>query len=321
MAEGRAGRKPIALTLCGSGTSAYQEAGLAEGRRADRPGGAERRRARRATRLGFGRQARVRQTTSASCDRQRRAIGRLQSVRRLVWRLIVAGRQPAAPRRRRRPPHRSRSEPPPLTGAATCAPQRKLQRHGCAAAPKCTHGPAPVATSVAAVAKPEGKFRIQVGMVRTQDEAQSLAARSSASTQRRWPTREPEIDQAVVGNMGSFYRVRVGPVCDAAGRPGRLRQAERPGHRLPGGRPVTAVAGTKNGNNLHECYGPRAVAAANRCWGLPAGLASAPSLMTMEPENRVWPRICMSGCAHACRFERRAVRERDELQTAQTAHL
>jgi hypothetical protein len=23
--------------------------------------------------------------------------------------------------------------------------------------------------------------------------------------------REPEIDQAVVGNMGSFYRVRVGP--------------------------------------------------------------------------------------------------------------
>ena len=75
---------------------------------------------------------------------------------------------------------------------------------------KVQSGPAPIVTGVIP-AKPEGKFRIQVGIVRTQDEAQVLAARVKREHGDALAPREAEIDQAVVGNMGSFYRVRVGP--------------------------------------------------------------------------------------------------------------
>jgi tetratricopeptide (TPR) repeat protein len=72
----------------------------------------------------------------------------------------------------------------------------------------------PVAATVAA-ARPEGKFRIQVGMARTQAEAQALAVRVKREHGATLATREPEIDEAVVGNMGSFYRVRLGPFASA----------------------------------------------------------------------------------------------------------
>jgi cell division septation protein DedD len=67
-----------------------------------------------------------------------------------------------------------------------------------------------VAASVAP-AKPEGRFRVQVGMVRTEAEAQAIAAKVRREHATALAAREPQIDQAVVGNMGSFYRVRVGP--------------------------------------------------------------------------------------------------------------
>jgi hypothetical protein len=59
--------------------------------------------------------------------------------------------------------------------------------------------------------RPEGRYRIQVGIVRTQAEADALAARVKREHGSLLTARETEIDQAVVGNMGSFYRVRVGP--------------------------------------------------------------------------------------------------------------
>ena len=77
--------------------------------------------------------------------------------------------------------------------------------------PPTAASPAPAAPSPPPVAKPEGRFRIQVGMVRTQDEAQALAGKVRREHAAALAAREPEIDQAVVGNMGSFYRVRVGP--------------------------------------------------------------------------------------------------------------
>jgi len=73
---------------------------------------------------------------------------------------------------------------------------------------------APVVASVAA-AKPEGRFRIQVGMVRTQAEAQALAVRVKREHAASLASREPEIDETVVGNMGSFFRVRIGPFASA----------------------------------------------------------------------------------------------------------
>jgi len=67
----------------------------------------------------------------------------------------------------------------------------------------------------AAIAKPEGRFRIQIGMVRTQTEAQALSERIRREHPDALAAREAEIDEAVVGNMGSFYRVRVGPFASA----------------------------------------------------------------------------------------------------------
>lgn len=72
--------------------------------------------------------------------------------------------------------------------------------------------PAPAPTETAALPpKAEGKFRVQVGMVRTQDQARELAGKVKGQYAAAFGLREPQIDQAVVGNMGSFYRVRVGP--------------------------------------------------------------------------------------------------------------
>ena len=66
-----------------------------------------------------------------------------------------------------------------------------------------------------AAGKPEGRFRIQIGMVRTEAEAQALSERVRREHPDALAMREAEIDEAVVGNMGSFYRVRVGPFASA----------------------------------------------------------------------------------------------------------
>jgi hypothetical protein len=68
-----------------------------------------------------------------------------------------------------------------------------------------------IETASIAPARPEGKFRVQVAMVRSQDEAMAVATKVKRDYAGVLAAREPEIDQAVVGNMGSFYRVRVGP--------------------------------------------------------------------------------------------------------------
>ena len=62
-----------------------------------------------------------------------------------------------------------------------------------------------------AAAKFEGKFRVQLAIVRTEEEARALAVKAKRELAGVLAAREPEIDQAVLGNMGSFYRVRAGP--------------------------------------------------------------------------------------------------------------
>jgi hypothetical protein len=70
--------------------------------------------------------------------------------------------------------------------------------------------PTPVITGAVA-ARPEGRYRIQVGLVRTQAEADALAAKVKQEHGSLLGARDMEIDQAVVGNMGALFRVRVGP--------------------------------------------------------------------------------------------------------------
>lgn len=108
-------------------------------------------------------------------------------------------------------PVRSQAGEPPAARPRTSAWTRNTEVRGSQPAA----APAPAVAS-AAPAKPEGRFRIQVGMVRTQDEAQALAAKVRREHAAALAAREPEVDQAVVGNMGSFYRVRVGPFATQA---------------------------------------------------------------------------------------------------------
>lgn len=70
---------------------------------------------------------------------------------------------------------------------------------------------AAVSPPVPAAAKVEGKYRVQLAIVRTEPEARALALKAKRELAGAIATREPEIDQTVFGNMGAFYRVRVGP--------------------------------------------------------------------------------------------------------------
>lgn len=70
---------------------------------------------------------------------------------------------------------------------------------------------APASAPPAQAARPAGKYRVQLGAVRSQAEAQSLAGKVQREHAAMLASREPEIDRAVFGNMGTFYRVRFGP--------------------------------------------------------------------------------------------------------------
>jgi sporulation related protein len=67
------------------------------------------------------------------------------------------------------------------------------------------------ATAVPEAQGKAGYLRIQIAAVRTQAEAQALAAKVMRQHASTIAKREPQIDQTVMGNMGSFYRVLIGP--------------------------------------------------------------------------------------------------------------
>lgn len=72
--------------------------------------------------------------------------------------------------------------------------------------------PAPSsATDVAATPPAKGKFKLQVAAVRSRAEAEKLAQRFVTEHGARAGGRTPAIEEAVFGNMGTFYRVNVGP--------------------------------------------------------------------------------------------------------------
>lgn len=66
-----------------------------------------------------------------------------------------------------------------------------------------------------AVEKPSkagsGAYRLQVATLRTREEAEALAAKLRAEGRKALGSGSPLVDQAVLGNMGTFYRVRLGP--------------------------------------------------------------------------------------------------------------
>ena len=88
--------------------------------------------------------------------------------------------------------------------------------------------PAQPAAQQKVAARPAGgKFKLQVASVRSREEADKLA-----ETLQRYPavrdgSVSTEVDEAVIGSMGTFYRVRLGPYPNAK-EPGELCQTLKP---------------------------------------------------------------------------------------------
>ena len=119
-------------------------------------------------------------------------------------------------------PRRSRSREP---APSTTAPTASIEPARVATAPGTKSSAWSRSTEVRGTAERAthgrlGPARRQVprpGRVwsRTQAEAQALATKVKREHADLLATREPQIDEAVVGNMGSFYRVRIGPFATA----------------------------------------------------------------------------------------------------------
>ncbi len=69
--------------------------------------------------------------------------------------------------------------------------------------------------------KADGRYRVQVASVRSRSEAQALASKVKAQHAAILGARQLDIDETVIGNMGTFYRVRIGPYANAE-EPGSL---------------------------------------------------------------------------------------------------
>ena len=61
-----------------------------------------------------------------------------------------------------------------------------------------------------------GAYRLQVAAVRSSQEALGVAQLLQERYGREIGPRAPSIDQTVMGNMGTIYRVKVGPFASAA---------------------------------------------------------------------------------------------------------
>jgi SPOR domain len=102
------------------------------------------------------------------------------------------------------------------TNTAAVAPPAAAQKTAkkpvqvAARAPASVPAPKPVAAA-RKTSKPLGKFKLQVAALRSEREAQQVAARLQREFGAKIGNSRPEIDAAAIGNMGTFYRVRVGP--------------------------------------------------------------------------------------------------------------
>src|SRR5215831_2292142 len=122
---------------------------------------------------------------------------------------------PSSPRQPEPPPTTASIETPPQAHAAPRATSPSGTKTSAWTSQTDMPGGSVPARESPAAAKPEGRFRIQIGMLRTEAEAQALSARVKREHPEALRAREAEIHETVVGNMGSFYRVRVGPFASA----------------------------------------------------------------------------------------------------------
>ncbi len=78
--------------------------------------------------------------------------------------------------------------------------------------------PAAPAPKAAVPAQPQvkgGKFKLHIAAMRSRPEAEALALKLSQQYGNQLAARSPTVDEAVIGSMGTFYRVRVGSYATA----------------------------------------------------------------------------------------------------------
>ena len=83
------------------------------------------------------------------------------------------------------------------------------------ASAKAGQQPAAPPTTQVAAATPSGKYKIHIAAVRSRAEAEALAKKLAAQNGAALKSRTPVVDEAVIGSMGTFYRVRVGSYANA----------------------------------------------------------------------------------------------------------
>jgi SPOR domain len=67
----------------------------------------------------------------------------------------------------------------------------------------------------AAAVQPSGKYKLHIAAVRSRGEAEALAQKLASQNGAALKSRIPVVDEAVIGSMGTFYRVRVGSYANA----------------------------------------------------------------------------------------------------------
>ncbi len=92
-------------------------------------------------------------------------------------------------------------EPPAATAAITPAP--------------AVPAPVQVAQKAAAPQVKGGKYKLHIAAMRSRPEAEALAQKLTQQYGNQLAARAPTVDEAVIGSMGTFYRVRVGSYATA----------------------------------------------------------------------------------------------------------
>jgi hypothetical protein len=106
----------------------------------------------------------------------------------------------------------------PASRPAPAAAPPQAAKVAAAPAPKPAPASPPQTAKVVAApgpappqARATGGFLVQLGAVRTEADAQALAAKAKRAHATALAARNQRIDRTVMGNMGAFYRVRFGP--------------------------------------------------------------------------------------------------------------
>ena len=92
---------------------------------------------------------------------------------------------------------------------------QQVATHQTAAAPQAQLAAAPPVIQAAAPQVKGGKFKVHIAALRSRAEADALAQKLVQQHGNQLLNRAPTVDEAVIGSMGTFYRVRVGSFATA----------------------------------------------------------------------------------------------------------